>query len=271
MYIYRPTIYFIAMPANKENLANSYLSQMKDFFSKSARAGEQIDIEQEINGNPLFSKMLAEAPSVMLVFNFQTMVYDYFSPNLEKVFGYPVSQLKGLSGAEFAINMFYPDHLNILMQNNEVLNKYYFEYASLKRIQDTRASFTSKVKKSDGNYIWSLMQTMILEENTDGLPVRTISFITDITDIKTDNKVDFIFAIRNTKEAGYDTLYSTHYDGSEQVILSRREIEILNCFSKGMRTLDIADKLNISAHTVATHKKNILRKTGKENFVQLLA
>lgn len=259
------------MTQNNGSLAATYLNQLRDFFSKDNKDGDSIDLNLELASNPLFSKILNDSPSVVFVFNFRTMAYDFFSPNMEKIFGYKVEQMKGWSGAEFAMNMFYPEHLNILLQNNEVHNKYYVEYAAVKRIQDTKASFTAKVKRADGNYIWTLMQTMIMEEDSNGMPIRTFGFITDLSDIKTDNKVDFVFAVKSLTEPGYETLYSTHYDGTEQVILSRREIEILNCMSKGMRTLDIAEKLSISAHTVATHKRNILRKTGKENIVQLLS
>jgi|SRR6478735_2141810 len=259
------------MTQNKGSQATSYLNQIKELFAFENKEGNPIDLNLELASNPLFKKLINDSPNVLFVFNFQTMVYDFFSPNIENIFGHNVEQLRGLSGAEFAISMFYPEHLNILIQNNEVHLKYYMEYAAVKRIQDTKASFTAKIRKSDGNYIWTLLQTMILEENSDGMPVRTFGFITDLSDIKIDNKVDFVFSIKNNGEPGYDTLYSTHYDGTEQVILSRREIEILNCMSKGLRTLDIAEKLSISAHTVATHKKNILKKTGKENIVELLS
>lgn len=44
--------------------------------------------------------------------------------------------------------------------------------------------------------------------------------------------------------------------------LSSREKEILVCVAKGMINKEIADKNNISVHTVITHRKNITRKTG---------
>lgn len=44
--------------------------------------------------------------------------------------------------------------------------------------------------------------------------------------------------------------------------LSSREQEVLVCVAKGMINKEIADYLNISVHTVITHRKNITRKTG---------
>ena len=49
---------------------------------------------------------------------------------------------------------------------------------------------------------------------------------------------------------------------SEGEALSAREKEILVCVAKGMLNKEIADRCNLSIHTVITHRKNITRKTG---------
>jgi regulator of cell morphogenesis and NO signaling len=45
---------------------------------------------------------------------------------------------------------------------------------------------------------------------------------------------------------------------SEQ--LSQREKEIISCIAKGMTSKEIADKLNLSVHTITTHRRNITSK-----------
>lgn len=49
---------------------------------------------------------------------------------------------------------------------------------------------------------------------------------------------------------------------SQQEDLSDREIEVLIQLVKGLSNKEIADKLNISVHTVISHRKNITDKTG---------
>ncbi len=44
--------------------------------------------------------------------------------------------------------------------------------------------------------------------------------------------------------------------------LSSREIDVLKLLSGGMSNKEIADKLNVSIHTVISHRKNITQKTG---------
>ena len=46
------------------------------------------------------------------------------------------------------------------------------------------------------------------------------------------------------------------------VELSKRETDVLVAVAKGMMNKEIADQMNISIHTVISHRKNITRKTG---------
>ena len=49
---------------------------------------------------------------------------------------------------------------------------------------------------------------------------------------------------------------------SDDVELSKRETDVLVALAKGMMNKEIADYMNISIHTVISHRKNITRKTG---------
>jgi DNA-binding CsgD family transcriptional regulator len=49
-----------------------------------------------------------------------------------------------------------------------------------------------------------------------------------------------------------------------------KEKEVLALISMGLTTKEIAGKLNISHHTVETHRKNLLRKSEAKNSAQLV-
>ena len=49
---------------------------------------------------------------------------------------------------------------------------------------------------------------------------------------------------------------------NDDVELSKRELDVLVAIAKGMMNKEIAEQMNISIHTVISHRKNITRKTG---------
>lgn len=49
-----------------------------------------------------------------------------------------------------------------------------------------------------------------------------------------------------------------------------KEKEVLYLISIGLTTKEIASRLNISHHTVETHRKNLLRKSEAKNSAQLI-
>lgn len=70
----------------------------------------------------------------------------------------------------------------------------------------------------------------------------------------------------------YDRIHTfvVEKDDGFQYRLSKREIDIVKLVAEGLTSQQIADKLFIAEHTVKTHRKNILRKTGVANTSQLV-
>jgi len=63
---------------------------------------------------------------------------------------------------------------------------------------------------------------------------------------------------------------STISDISKKIQLTLREKEILKLFVEGHTNLEIADILNISMHTVKTHKNNIMQKYNFKSTVEMI-
>ncbi len=80
------------------------------------------------------------------------------------------------------------------------------------------------------------------------------------------NFFDDIFSVTDTSEVIINKLNNLlqRCDGNNNNLehLSERETEVLIQLVKGLSHKEIADKLNISIHTVTSHRKNIIEKTG---------
>ncbi len=74
--------------------------------------------------------------------------------------------------------------------------------------------------------------------------------------------------IENSIKAACENLNEgqSHNVGYE---LTRREIAVLVLVAQGLRNKEIADRLNVSEHTVMTHRKNIMQKTGIKSVAGL--
>ena len=96
-------------------------------------------------------------------------------------------------------------------------------------------------------------------------PIALVSSFVDKAIIKqfneviemTDSKQKVVTKIFNLLSDSKSSL-----DKPESVELSNREIDVLVALAKGLTNKEISDQLFISVHTVITHRKNIIRKTG---------
>ncbi|MCF6359987.1 MAG: response regulator transcription factor [Cyclobacteriaceae bacterium] len=64
--------------------------------------------------------------------------------------------------------------------------------------------------------------------------------------------------------------FTSEQDEVFQFKLTKRELEIIKCIADGLSSIEMAEKLFISEHTVRTHRKNLLKKTGLSNTSQLI-
>lgn len=56
-----------------------------------------------------------------------------------------------------------------------------------------------------------------------------------------------------------------------QLNLSEREIQIVRLLAEGFASKQIGAELDISKHTVDTHRRNLIMKTGCKNTLELVA
>lgn len=97
--------------------------------------------------------------------------------------------------------------------------------------------------------------------------------------LKNTGKDDLLTGIRKVQggenffsAAVSDTLISsmrTNMSANEPQ-LTKREKEVLRLIAKGLSTIEIAEQLFVSTHTVDTHRKNLLGKLGLKNTAGLV-
>ena len=97
------------------------------------------------------------------------------------------------------------------------------------------------------------------------IPIALVSSYVDAAILK---QFADVIEINDSKQKVVSKIFNLLNDNNvnqektESVELSNREIDVLVALVKGMTNKEISDKLFISVHTVITHRKNIIRKTG---------
>lgn len=123
-----------------------------------------------------------------------------------------------------------------------------------------------KVKNPEGNYSELMMQLYLFYST---IPYKS-AFL-----LKIHTNIDKLRKIRHGYHyyLGEDLSYFRYPD--EELlqtgnIFSDREFEIIRLVGSGLSSEKIADKLFLSLHTVNTHRRNILKKTGKTHISELI-
>ena len=123
-----------------------------------------------------------------------------------------------------------------------------------------------RLRMPDGNYTNQLVQCYFFYSQDSN---NTVYMINIKTDISWHKKIRHGFHYY----MGNDPSYFRYPDEELLMtgnIFSDREFEIIKLVQQGFDSEQIADKLFLSKHTVHTHRKNILDKSGKAHISELI-
>ena len=139
---------------------------------------------------------------------------------------------------------------------------------------DNPESLSERILTSDANLL--IINPNLLGYTDRNLPIQltkeypqllVVALVTTHIDPSLLKPYNGVIEISDTKLKVINTLNqivqsSERGEKSDDVELSKREIDVLIAVAKGMMNKEIADQMNISIHTVISHRKNITRKTG---------
>lgn len=114
-------------------------------------------------------------------------------------------------------------------------------------------------------------RTKLQQKYPDIKTVAMLSSLTDMRDLETFAAYFNIYDSEQDIRKIITNLFSKkNEDKTTDEMLSERETEVLIKIIHGLSNKEIAEELNISIHTVITHRKNITNKTGVKSQAGLV-
>lgn len=197
-----------------------------------------------------------------------TAVLSDLRENRSYIFHGTASERAGIAvgGTTQTVDSIWEDNILSHIHSDDLRRKYSMELYFFQFIQDTdnsrRRHFhirsTMRMIDRDGKYIYVQHRMFYLYGNN-GNDTRFALCLYDLI-----GECELTSVIIDT------TTGQTVYTGQDTVssLLSEREKEILRLITHGLASKEIADRLNISIHTVNRHRQNIIEKLHVRNSIE---
>lgn len=193
-------------------------------------------------------------------------ITDYKAKRL--LFKKGFDQLLGYKDAEVDFDFVFKGyhHEDAVMVSQVIKSVIASAVNSFTKDPDLQLSMTYRRKRKDGSYIHLLSQSSVYEQDDQGNLLKSFTRLTDISYLNIRTPVSWSVRSNNVDDEFIQGKISKAFENP----FTKREIEVIREIQKGGSNKEIAEKLFVSHHTIATHRKNIFGKCNCQNIVDLL-
>lgn len=246
------------------------MDKAKGNFLDYLRANKAEGIETGFSADEIESELgvLAQlSDSVIVVYNFPALRID-FHGGFDTILGYPTSTK---ITPEFLLGLIHPEDKPAAEFLAQQASEYQFSKNGKRSPFQSMTAINFRVRKFDGTYLMMINRSTGFKYTDGSTPESTLSILQDVSFIPEIDKV-------RSSVIGDDASVSEH---NKQVAglyvkdnrlhhFTSREMDVLKLLAEGLASKDIGERLFISTHTVNNHRKNMLRRSGLKNTVELI-
>ncbi len=203
------------------------------------------------------------------IMDFENLELNIVSESVKSILGIE----PGIYAVSKLLEIMHPDDIAKMHEKETVAGEFLFKKISKEQIPHYKVVYLMRMRHSDGSYKTILHQAKTLVLSNDGKIQKTLGIHTDVTylNMPVDHKISFL----STKYPSYHSIQvGERLELNEKTSLdsmTKREKEIVMLLSQGKNFNEMAQILNVSPHTVNTHKRNILKKSNCHNTTELVA
>ncbi len=245
----------------------------KKIYSKKIDRYRSFEISEDFKR---FAAIFALGNSYFYIVNLHDFELDYVSDSVNNFVSKDIEDLE----LKDLLHTVIPEELESINLKSRVVSDFYTNFLRKDEVLEYKNIFTYKMRDGFGKMRTMLYQAFPLSVLENGAPEHVLCMNTDISHlhVTSTNTVSFIH-LKGGK--GYFNIgvskgkfvADPQQNGNKALseLITEREKQIVIYFSLGMSAEQIAAEMNLSPHTIKTHRRNILNKSGCTNTTELVA
>ncbi|RIW18353.1 LuxR family transcriptional regulator [Algoriphagus lacus] len=246
----------------------------QDKYTKFFKEWKEQEFKGEVDEQKLKDELASLSKTigiseglVIACFDYRNLNLAFFTGNVEQLSGYPESMFRN-KGMETSFTMIHPDDRPELFRFQKIVFDA-FHSLSIQERHTFEFSYTTRwVHRTSQDVIWmtSKVRPYVIDEA--GNFIMDLHIIVQLITPPKAKNYDWNYSY--TKEDGAKIFVSKNSPIDKAIKLTTKEKEIVDLILEGKESKEISELLNISVNTVATHRKNILRKLGARNVGEMV-
>lgn len=242
--------------------------EIKNVYQSIFESYDTPSLETHIQKLIDSDKYLPYSSTFFCITNTQSLTFEYISKNYRSCLGLDQKDLM-TKGMRYFWSRIHPEDLeNWLKALNELME---FTLENIKEEDRPRANYTwnYRFKNAQDIYVNIIQNTTPLAFDSLGKPIIGLAHYTVLhPNVKMD--ITASAKLLNAQDE-YETIYFNTF--SQKLLsagISHRERDVIRLLVLDYSSKEISEKLNISSHTVDTHRRNILKKLNISSTGQLI-
>lgn len=209
------------------------------------------------------------------IVDFPNLKMEYVHQGTQEVLGIPPEEANMAS----LVAPLVPESREAMFKKEAVVVDFMFNYLPPSEVLNYKSVYFATVRDTMGTHKTLLHQANVLSLCEENRPKHILVVHTDVSHFHLQRKDSLSLVNLSGGESFHEVPFN---DGKFDALrcaraseefpeLTEREREVIRKMAEGHSTEETADQLCISVHTLRTHRKNILRKSGCRNTHELVA
>lgn len=244
-------------------------SSIRDHYSEIFKTYDNKSVKKHVSKIVELDYYMPYNTTYFCVVNSHSRTYEYISKNFEACTGISKNFMEE-GGVAYFWSLIHPNDVGLWLKSMELLMN--FTMTELTKEQRTKMNYTwnYRIKNGAGKYINIIQNTSPLTFDKNDKPYVGLSHYTVL---EGESQLDICATAKYLNENNeYETLYFNNISGQHLLgTFSNRERDIIRMLLLRKTSVEIAELLFISRHTVNTHRRNILKKINIKSTGELIS